>query len=175
MMMLSFKTRGVGVPQKKLSLKRHITSLKPNVKLIQETICSGEKAKEIFSSWLENWSFCTIHVEWILGGILTGWSPDFKSLSSSSFPSSLSVNSRFKYSDNVFSVINIYGPYDDRVSYWEDLKMKVFSVAPCRIPTLVFSRFEVIFLSLRRYCHCGISSNSLYTSCCRCNFYIFLQ
>jgi exonuclease III len=117
MMILSFNARGVGGPQKTLSLKRLIISLKMDVILIQEIMCSEEKAKEIFSCWLKNWSFCTIDDEGMSRGIFTGWSPNFKALSSSSFPSSLSVNLRFKDNDSDFLVINIYGPYVDRVSY----------------------------------------------------------
>jgi exonuclease III len=44
MMLLSFNARGVGGPQKKLALKRLLLSLKPDVLLLQETMCKGEES-----------------------------------------------------------------------------------------------------------------------------------
>jgi hypothetical protein len=46
MILLSFNTRGVEAPQKKLALKRLFLSLKSDIILIRETMCSSEKASE---------------------------------------------------------------------------------------------------------------------------------
>jgi hypothetical protein len=54
MIILSFNARGIGGPQEKLSLKMLLLILNPNLILIQEMMCPGEKATEIFSSWLKN-------------------------------------------------------------------------------------------------------------------------
>jgi exonuclease III len=47
MIFLSFNVRGLGGTQKKISLKRFILSLNPDVILIQETMCSLEKGRRV--------------------------------------------------------------------------------------------------------------------------------
>jgi len=54
MIILPFNERGIRGPEKKLSLKRLLLNLNPNLILIQDTMCPGEKVTEIFSSWLKN-------------------------------------------------------------------------------------------------------------------------
>jgi exonuclease III len=122
MIFLSFNARGIGGPQKKLSLKRLLLSLKPDILFLQETMCSGEDAIKIVSQWLKNWSFSAVDAEGLSGGLLSGWSSDFKALSSSSALSSISVKLKHKDYDFSFTAINIYGPYSDRVQFWENLK-----------------------------------------------------
>jgi hypothetical protein len=89
--------------------------------MIQETMCSCDKAREIFSPWLRNWSFNTIDASSLSGGLLTRWSPNFQALSSSVVCSTILVNLKHKNSDLAFLVVNIYGPYSDRTSFWEEL------------------------------------------------------
>jgi hypothetical protein len=82
----------------------------------------------MFSRWLKDWSFISLDAEGMLGGLITGWSLDFMALTSSTFKTSISVKLKHKNLDFSFSVINIYGPYSDRVSFWEELKLAgVFS------------------------------------------------
>jgi hypothetical protein len=100
-----------------ISLKRLLLSLKPNVIIIQETICYGEKAKETFVLWIRKCSFCIFDVDGESWDLLIGWSPKFKYLTSSSFQISLSLNLRYKDNDFYFLVVNIYSPYVDRVPY----------------------------------------------------------
>jgi hypothetical protein len=100
---------------------RMFLSLNSDVIMIQETMCSGKRAREIFSPWLRNWSFNTIDAIGLSGGLLIGWSPNFQALSSSVVRTSISVNLKHKNSDLAFTVVNIYGPYSDRASFWEDL------------------------------------------------------
>jgi hypothetical protein len=82
---------------------------------------SGDKARETFIPWLRNWSFSTIDASGLLGGLLTGWSPNFQDLSSSVIHSTISIKLQHKNNNLTFSVVNIYGPYSDRTSFWEDL------------------------------------------------------
>jgi hypothetical protein len=123
MIMLSIISRGVRGPQKDLFIKMILSILKPYVILIQETMCLGEKAWEVFSPSLRNCSFFSLDEDDMLGGVLTGWSLDFKELSSSSFHSSISVTVKHKDSYYDFSMVNIYGLYYDWVPYWEYLKL----------------------------------------------------
>ena len=54
---ISFNARGVGGGQKKLSLKRLLLILNPDIILLQETMCKGEEAIKNVSPWLKNWAF----------------------------------------------------------------------------------------------------------------------
>jgi hypothetical protein len=69
--------RGWGCPKEAIPQKNS-PKPKADIILIQETMCSGEKAREIFSPWLRNWSFNTIDASGLSGGLLTGWSPNFQ-------------------------------------------------------------------------------------------------
>jgi hypothetical protein len=71
----------------------------------------------------KNWSFCIVNVDGLSGGLLTGWSPNFKASSSSSFRSSISVKLKRKDNDFSFTIVNIYGPYAAKIPFWEDLKV----------------------------------------------------
>jgi ABC-type uncharacterized transport system YnjBCD ATPase subunit len=77
MIFLSYNARGIGGPQKKLSLKRLLLSLNPDVILLQEMMCKGEVAIKVISPWLKDWAFSAVDIEGQSGGLLTGWSPGF--------------------------------------------------------------------------------------------------
>jgi exonuclease III len=57
MIIISFNVRGIGGPQKTISLKRMILSLKPDIIMLQEKMCTGENVRDIVEPWLRNWSF----------------------------------------------------------------------------------------------------------------------
>jgi exonuclease III len=48
MILATLNVRGVGGPTKKLSLKRFIETVKPDVRFLQETMVSEVKARELF-------------------------------------------------------------------------------------------------------------------------------
>jgi exonuclease III len=145
MKILSFNIRGLGGAPKKLALKRLLLNLKPNILLIQEIMCSGESARETFRQWLKNWSFCTIDVNGMSGGLLSGWSQDFQALTLFSVCSSILVKLKHKNNDLAFSVVNIYGLYSDRAPFWEELS----SACVFANPLLVVGGDSNFTLSLR--------------------------
>ena len=116
-----FNVRGVGPPKKLLSLKNIWQNINSNVFIIQETKCYGIKARIILELWLKNWSFCSIGAEGQLGGILSGWSPMCKALSSKMFCSTILIKLLVKYFGFPFLILNIYGPYVDRIPLLDDL------------------------------------------------------
>jgi hypothetical protein len=77
MISLSFNVRGVGGAHKLLALKRLIRSHNADKILIQEMMVYGSRACDAFEPWLRGWSFCTLDVEGLLGGLLIAWSPMF--------------------------------------------------------------------------------------------------
>jgi hypothetical protein len=83
MVIISFNAKGVGGSPKKLALKILLQSLKPNILLIQEMMCPGEKSRELISKCLRNWPFYIVDIEGMSGGLILGWSPYFLAQSSS--------------------------------------------------------------------------------------------
>lgn len=121
MIVLSFNTRGVGGARKQLALKRLVMSHKPNVLLIQETECEGSKARAIMEPWLKKWPFYYVDAVGQLGGLITRWSLTYKALSTTSSNSAISVKLEVKNIGFFFNILNIYGPYSDRITYCEQL------------------------------------------------------
>jgi hypothetical protein len=89
--------------------------------MIQEMMCSGDKARTSLGSWLKNWSFCMTDVEGLSGGLITGWSPEFMAQISTCFRSAIAVCLKHKNSDKTLNFVNIYGPYANRIPFWEEL------------------------------------------------------
>lgn len=89
MIILSLDVWGVGGNLKKNALKRLITLSRPDVILLQETMCNGEKAVEFVKLWLKDWAFCSFDSKGLSGGLLSAWSPKLKTISSSLFPSGI--------------------------------------------------------------------------------------
>jgi exonuclease III len=81
MIIMSLNVRGVKGAPKIQSLKCLVFDCKPYIILVQETMCSGEKAMESFSPWLKEWSFCTKDTIGFSRDLLTAWSPNFKKVS----------------------------------------------------------------------------------------------
>jgi exonuclease III len=80
MIILSFNARGVGSAPKILSLKRLIEISKPDIVLIQETMCLVAKAKEVFSSFMKEWTLVASNAMGISGGLLTALKPNISVL-----------------------------------------------------------------------------------------------
>jgi hypothetical protein len=80
-------------------------------------MCFSDKAGEISSPWLRNWSFSTIDASVLSKVLLSGWNPNFQGLSPSDVCSKILVKLKHKNNDLAFSVVNIYGPYFDRTSF----------------------------------------------------------
>jgi hypothetical protein len=59
MIIFPLNARGVRGASKFQALKILVANNKPNILLIQETMCLGEKDVEDFKTWLRDWSFST--------------------------------------------------------------------------------------------------------------------
>ena len=76
MLCLSFNVRGLGSSLKLKALKRMITSIKPSIILLQETMMEGTKVIEVLVPWLKNWSFAYMSFDSHSGALLTASSPE---------------------------------------------------------------------------------------------------
>lgn len=73
MIMLSLNIRGIRGTLKLLSLCCLCESVNSDVVFLQETMVSGEKAREMFAKIKKEWEFSTIGFVGQLGGLLLSW------------------------------------------------------------------------------------------------------
>jgi len=71
--------------------------------------------------WLKEWYFCVVDLVGQFGGLILGWSPRCKSLSSTLFNSVMEVKLKLKDIRITLLVLNIYGPYSNRIPYWQNV------------------------------------------------------
>jgi hypothetical protein len=106
---------------KNLSFKRLIQSLNLDIIMLQETMCYGAKARNTLEAWLKNWDFCALDTDGMSGGLIMGWGSALKSPLLILLSFTISINLMIKDFGFYFSVLNVYGPYADRIPFWEDL------------------------------------------------------
>ena len=75
MKILSMNIWDFGGLTKQKSLCSLFTSLKPDMILLQETMCSFSHALNLFSKLKPGWELCSIDSTGLLGGLLLGWNP----------------------------------------------------------------------------------------------------
>ena len=94
----------------------------PDVILLQETLGLGDIIKERLESWLTGWSFVTLDVRGRSGGLAVGWKLcAAKLINSWGMDSVLGVELLSVDLGTNISVINVYGPYVNRVPFWDSL------------------------------------------------------
>ena len=127
MILLSYNCRDLASPQKKSSLKRMIALLDPQIILLQETMGPSDKVKEALESWLPGWVFEAVDAVGRLGGLAIGWvANQIRCENIWGFHSGMGIDVYSRETYRVYSVINIYGPYQDRLTYWDRLFSKTW-------------------------------------------------
>jgi len=122
MKVMSFNCRGLAGPKKKSALKRVLTLEHPDVILLQETLGEGDIIKEHLESWFTGWSFVTLDVRGRSGGLAVGWRTSaLKVISAWGMESVLGVEVMSVELGISLLVINIYGPYLNRIPFWDSL------------------------------------------------------
>ena len=71
----SWNIRGLSSKRKQRLISNRMKQEALNMMSIQETKCSIQKIKEIYSKWLNRFEFLEVKAENIAGGILTLWNP----------------------------------------------------------------------------------------------------
>jgi exonuclease III len=77
MILLTLNIRGVGGPLKFPSMHRFLSSIKPDVIFLQETLVDEEKARKFMHSLCPTWMFSAVSSVGKLGGLLVAWNPTF--------------------------------------------------------------------------------------------------
>jgi exonuclease III len=122
MIVASLNVRGVGGSLKSMSLSRFLEKNKPDVLFIQETMVGATKAREVFAKILPNWYFCGVDSIGLSGGLLSAWNPRKANFKAFLTKAGILLEGVVKDTNIKVRLINCYGPYADRVGFWEDLK-----------------------------------------------------
>ena len=122
MKILSFNCRGMAGPVKKSAFVRVLTLEHPDVILLQETLGVGEVIKEKLENWLPGWCFLTLDANGRSGGLAVGWRKcSVKLVNAWGMESVLGADLHCEELGFTLSVINVYGPYLNRVPFWDAL------------------------------------------------------
>lgn len=123
---MSFNYRVLAGPLKRL-LKRVVRYEHPNVLLLQETLGEAEEVESRLESLLPGWQFVTMDVKGRFGGLALGWnSQSVKVTNCWGLESGLGISISVPELEEVFQILNIYGPYQNRVLFWDNLLNKSF-------------------------------------------------
>ena len=109
------------VPKKNQCL-RVVELDRPDILLLQETLGAREETKVRLESWFGGWIFETLDVKGRSGGLEIGWNVRIVSaLNVWGMDSILGLSFRALEMVGTFDVVNIYGPYLNRIPFWENI------------------------------------------------------
>ena len=118
MKIMSFNCRGLAGPVKKSAFIRVLTLEHPDVILLRETLGVGEVIQERLESWIPGWSFVTLDARGRSGGLAVGWKNRcVKLINSWGTEAVLGVEVFSEELGMSLLVINVYGPYINRVPF----------------------------------------------------------
>ena len=118
MRILSMNVRGLGGSAKQKSLRHLFLSLSPNVVLFQETMTSTYPALYAFSKLCPGWEFCALNSTGLSGGILSGWNPRVLRCKAFHTLAGILLQATLRGSSLTLSILNVYGPYLHRDTFW---------------------------------------------------------
>ena len=118
MRILSLNVRGLGSLAKQKSLRHLLSVLSPDVVLFQETMTGQYPALYAFTKLCPSWEFCALSFVGLSGGILSGWNS--KNIKCKAFQTvaGILLKASIWGSSLKLSILNYYGPYLNRDSFW---------------------------------------------------------
>ena len=120
MVFLSFNIRGIGSSLKHASLECIFEMVRPDIFLVQETMCLYSKACEFFLKLFLSWECCWFDSLGNSGGLLVSWNPLKVYFISLSFVGLLHKG-KLRGLDKVMWIIKFYGPYNHRKDFWDKI------------------------------------------------------
>ena len=134
MKIMSLNCWGLAGPQKRSALRRVVDLDCTDILPLQETMRVGVGIKVRLESWLGGWIFETLDVKGHSGGLEIGWNARIVStLNVWGMDSVLGMSFRALEMVGTFDVVNIYGPYLNRIPFWE----KIFNYSLLREEYLI--------------------------------------
>lgn len=123
MKLLSFNCRGLESTQKKLALKRMLMVHKPYVILLQETLGSEHEVSLHLSTISSSFSFLAQSARGLSSGLAIGWNQStVKILNSRGASFGMGIQAHWAEAALSLNIINIYGPYSNRIDFWETIQ-----------------------------------------------------
>ena len=119
MIILSLNVHGLGGKTKTHSLRTLIRSVKPDFILLQETMCSDLPALFAFSKLLPSWEFCAVSAHGLSGGLLSAWNPAKAKCKAFHTCAGILLQASIRGLSDPLHILNEYGPYRDRVLFWD--------------------------------------------------------
>ena len=112
---------GFGGLAKQKSPRCLFSELRPDMILLQETMCCHAQALYLFSKLKPGWEFCASDASGLSGGLLAGWDPHLVRCKAFTSLDGIVLKAIFKGLADTFTIINWYGPYVQRTTYWNNL------------------------------------------------------
>ena len=107
---------------KRSAFQRVIELEHPDVVMLQETLGVGDVVKCQLESWFPGWSFETLDVRGRSGGLAIGRNIGrVRLLNIWGLESVLGMSLKAMDLVDTFTVVNVYGPYLNRVLFWDKL------------------------------------------------------
>eukprot|EP00253_Pinus_taeda_P002268 PITA_02268 len=125
MICLSWNCRGLASKPKKLALKELISRYNPDLVFLQETLGRAVEIEPVLCSLLPGWSFVALDAERHSGGFAISCRDGrLKILSHWGMPNVLGMEVIYPDFDFSFLTVNVYGPCQSRVAFWNALMSK---------------------------------------------------
>ena len=118
MCILSLNIRGLGGSTKQKSLHLLLSSLSPDLVLLQETMTSPYPALFSFSKICPGWEFCALSSNGLSGEVLTGWNPKLFKCKAYQTVAGILLKATLRGFALKLSILNCYGPYHNHDSFW---------------------------------------------------------
>ena len=123
MILKTYNVRGLGGLPKRRALREYIYSHSVQVLFLQETMVLAPVACENFLKICPDWVVIATESNGFSGGLLSAWDPRFARFKSFSTAGGILLEGHFKGFDGVLNLLNVYGPYKDRQSFWDHISM----------------------------------------------------
>jgi len=118
MTILSFNCCGLANPSKKLSLQRLVDLNSPDAILLQETLGVSETMVKDLESLFPGWMFAAVDARGHSGGLATRWLKNTCNFEIFwGFESGIGPTFFSSWMWRNVTIINVYGPYQDRQRY----------------------------------------------------------
>jgi hypothetical protein len=122
MKILSFNCHGLVNPTNKSSLRRLIDQTSPKVILLQETLGASVTVTKSLENLLPGWSFAVMDARARSGGLATGWKNESCKLENVwGLALGIGLTILSLELGHKLTILNIYGPHQDRQNYWNSL------------------------------------------------------
>lgn len=102
-------------------MKRLVLSVNPVVILVQETMTSSLDACETFLKLFPAWNICGLNADGTFGGLLVAWNSSKASFKPYVTIVGILLEGIFLGLQRPIKILNIYGPYNLREVFWDNV------------------------------------------------------